>query len=74
MEHRRLTIKEIAQDLDNKLPMHKCVVCGTQKVCMNYGEYAWKLNNRYCCSYSCFRVLEKKMLEKKSSKLHLMSK
>ena len=74
MERKRLTVDEIIEQFNKKFPMKKCSVCGTEKVCTNYGEYAWKLKDKFCCSYKCFRVLEKKALEKKQSKLHLMSK
>lgn len=74
MERKRLTIDEIIEEFDKKFPMRKCVVCGTEKVCTNYSDYAWKLNGKFCCSYTCFRVLEKKALEKRTEKKTLMSK
>ena len=74
MERKRLTVDEIIKQFNKKFPMRKCFVCGTKKVCTNFTEYAWRFKNKFCCSYTCYRVLEKKVLEKKTAKTTLMSK
>ena len=54
---KQLTLREIAEQLEKNFVSRKCVICGEEKICTNYSEYAWKIESKFCCSYHCFRIL-----------------
>ena len=63
-----MVLKSIAKRqirIKNTIPVKKCVVCGTSKVCLNFADYVYKINKRYCCSWTCYRKLQKEIEVKK---------
>ena len=52
-----------------KLRARKCAVCGSEFLIMNFEEYAWRFQGKLCCSYTCFRKLEKPLIEKYTKRL-----
>lgn len=37
----------------------KCVCCGTVRYVTYLREWKWKFRNKFCCSYTCMRKMEK---------------
>lgn len=53
----------------------KCSVCGETNVYWcNMKEYQWIFKGKFCCSYTCYRKLEKPYIEKYKNKIGMGDK
>lgn len=46
----------------------RCANCGKRFVRIDFEDYAYVLNNKYYCSYTCFRAAERIYLNQKQIK------
>lgn len=66
-------------EIEDKQEMKKCPICGKKFIVLNYlsKSYVYQTHNtidgvckkRFYCGYTCFKVHQKKLMEKKQRKI-----
>lgn len=48
-----------------------CPECGKKFCRLDFTQYAWRIDNKYYCSYSCVRKADEKLKQRRSNKYNV---